>query len=64
MLSGSFRQDLLNEVMVNDKLNGIAENVKSAASGNRLEILQKEILTIRKSFPTPFSFALDSRMEA
>lgn len=41
MLSGSFRQDLLQEVLVNDEINLVAEKIKEIPNEHRLPYLRE-----------------------
>lgn len=66
MLCGEFRFVLMNEVLVDDELNKVAEKIKevSTLSTSRDQNLRDELPKLFAKLPKPFSFALDSRMEA
>jgi len=42
----------------------VAERIKEIPNEHRVPYLKDQLVTIRKKFPHPFSFALDARMEA
>ncbi|CAD8088033.1 unnamed protein product [Paramecium primaurelia] len=66
MLCGEFRQQLMNEVLVDNELFNIAQKIKeeNIPKDLRQHYLKTELLQLYPKLPKPFSFALDSRMEA
>lgn len=56
----------MNEVKVDNELEMIAQKIKdiSIPKENRDELLREKLLELFPRLPKPFSFALDSRMEA
>ncbi|CAK95176.1 unnamed protein product (macronuclear) [Paramecium tetraurelia] len=65
MLCGEFRQQLMNEVLVDNELFKIAQKIKeqNVPKDLRQHFLKTELLQLYPKLPKPFSFALDSRME-